>query len=245
MERKSSFLPRFGFAGCARRAGVDGGLRVRRSRGPARHQRASRRQRADPRVAVGQARTRVASNRALAVAERAQCSRRPRYQRKTSCSTPGSPGPRVVRRLSAGEFAASIADLFGDKAAPVAQVFNDSRVLGFTVDSNTLQVQDLNADQLMSNAEAVASWAVSTKLTQLTQLATCSTLDDNCATLFVKNFGRKAFRTAFAEADSRIESYRKLFMAEASFADGVSSVISAMLQSPYFLYRSELGAVGC
>jgi hypothetical protein len=83
-----------------------------------------------------------------------------------TCATPGSPGPRVVRRLSASEFAASIADLFGDKAAPVAQVFNDPRVLGFTVDSNTLRVQNLNADQLMTNAEAVASWAVSMKLPQ-------------------------------------------------------------------------------
>ncbi|MEI9954361.1 MAG: DUF1595 domain-containing protein [Pseudomonadota bacterium] len=159
-----------------------------------------------------------------------------------ACTTAGSPGPRVLRRLTAGEFAASIADLFGDKAAPVGQVFNDSRVLGFTVDSNTLRVQDLNADQLMTNAEAVASWAVSAKLTQLTQLATCSTLDDQCAKLFIKNFGRKAFRTAIPDGDARLGSYSKLFMSEANFADAAASVISAMLQSPYFLYRSEIGA---
>jgi hypothetical protein len=153
----------------------------------------------------------------------------------------GSPGPRVLRRLTAPEFAASIADLFGDKAAPVAEVFNDSRVLGFAVDASTLRVQDLNADQLMTNAEAVASWAATSKLTQLTQLATCSSHDDNCAKLFVKNFGRKAFRTAIPDGDSRIADYVNLFMAEANFADGASSVISAMLQSPYFLYRTELG----
>lgn len=163
---------------------------------------------------------------------------------ESACATPGSPGPRVLRRLTATEFATSIADLFGDKTAPVAQVFNDSRVLGFTVDSATLRVQDLNADQLMTNAEAVASWAVTSKLTQLQQLATCSTLDQNCAKLFVKNFGRKAFRTAIADDDPRIATYSGLFMAEQSFADGASSVISAMLQSPYFLYRSELGAPG-
>jgi hypothetical protein len=161
-----------------------------------------------------------------------------------ACSTPGSPGPRLVRRLTAAEFAASIADLFGDKATPVAQVFNDSRVLGFTVDSNILRVQDLNADQLMTNAEAVASWAVQTKLSQLTQLSTCSTNDANCAKLFIKNFGRKAFRTAIADNDSRIAAYSGLFMAEPTFADGVSAVISAMLQSPHFLYRTEIGAVG-
>jgi hypothetical protein len=165
---------------------------------------------------------------------------------ENACSTPGSPGPRVVRRLTAGEFAASIGDLFGDKTVPVAEVFNDSRVLGFTVDSNTLRVQDLNADQLMTNAEAVANWVVSTpaQMTQITQLATCSTHDANCAKLLIKNFGRKAFRTAIADSDPRIASYSALFMAEADFASGVSTVVSAMLQSPYFLYRSEIGPVG-
>jgi len=159
-----------------------------------------------------------------------------------ACTTAGSPGPGVLRRLTAGEFAASIADVFGDKTAPVAPVFNDARVLGFTVDSATLRVQDLNADQLMTNAEAVASWAVGTpaQLTQLTQLATCSAHETNCANLFVKNFGRKAFRMAVP--DAQVAAYSKLFMAEADFATGVSTVISAMLQSPYFLYRSEIGA---
>lgn len=163
---------------------------------------------------------------------------------ESACSTPGSPGPRVLRRLTASEFAASIADLFGDKAAPVAQVFNDSRVLGFTVDSATLRVQDLNADQLMTNAEAVAGWAVTSKLSQLQQIAGCSSHDANCAKQFVKSFGRKAFRTAIGDNDPRVTSYTSLFMAEPSFADGASAVISAMLQSPHFLYRSELGAPG-
>jgi hypothetical protein len=158
-----------------------------------------------------------------------------------STCTSASPGPRVLRRLTASEFAASIGDLFGDRAgAPVAQVFNDSRVLGFTVDSSTLRVQDLNADQLMTNAEAVASWAVSSKLQQLQQL-TCSTHDESCAKVFVQKFGRRAFRTNIGDNDPRIATYSKLFMAESTFADGAASVISAMLQSPYFLYRSELG----
>ncbi|HKO50265.1 MAG TPA: DUF1588 domain-containing protein [Polyangiaceae bacterium] len=162
---------------------------------------------------------------------------------ETACdSAMDSPGPRVLRRLTAKEFAASIVDLFGDKAVPVAPVFNDVRVLGFTVDSSTLLVKELNADQLMTNAEAVASWAVSaSQLPRVTQLATCSAHDQNCAKLLVKNFGRKAFRTAIPDGDPRIAAYSALFMAETSFADGAASVISAMLQSPYFLYRSEIG----
>jgi len=158
---------------------------------------------------------------------------------ETAC-TGGSPGPGVLRRLTAGEFAASIADLFGDKAAPVAPVFNDSRVLGFAVDSNTLRVQDLNADQLMTNAEAVAAWAVGPG-NKLPQLSTCSTLDETCAKSFIKSFGRKAFRTAISDNDPRLKLYSDLLLAEADFATGASAVISAMLQSPYFLYRSEIG----
>ena len=158
-----------------------------------------------------------------------------------ACSGADSPGPRVLRRLSASEFAKSIKDLFGNAAVPVAPVFNDLRVLGFTVDSATLQVQDLNADQLMTNAEAVASWATSSEqLSKLTQLSTCSALDETCAKNFIKNFGRKAFRTAVD--DAHFAAYTKLFMGEADFASGASAVISAMLQSPYFLYRSEIGA---
>src|SRR6478736_4404556 len=155
--------------------------------------------------------------------------------------TSDSPGPRLMRRLTAGEFAASIVDLFGgDKTVPLSEVFNDSRVLGFTVDSDTLRVQDLNADQLMTNAEAVANWAVTTQLDKLKTLATCSTHELSCGKLFIKNFGRKAFRTAVPDATADIYN-TKLFMTEADFATGVSTGITAMLQSPYFLYRSEIG----
>ncbi|HET7538221.1 MAG TPA: DUF1588 domain-containing protein [Polyangiaceae bacterium] len=162
---------------------------------------------------------------------------------ESSCANKDTPGPRVLRRLTASEFAASIVDLFGDKSVPVAPVFNDSRVLGFTVDSATLLVQDLNADQLMTNAEAVADWAVTNKPAALTQFTQqCSTLSTDCAQKFIQGFGRKAFRRAVGSDE--IAPYRDLFMAEASFDAGVSAVISAMLQSPNFLYRSEIGAVG-
>lgn len=154
-----------------------------------------------------------------------------------ACSS-NSPGPRAVRRLTAAEFNASIFDLFGDKSAPVAAVFNDMRVLGFSVDSNTLTVQGLNADQLMSNAEAVAAWAVQNKLSQI---ANCNTLDANCGKQWIKTFMRKAFRTAIPDNDARIDAYNKIFTAETSFNDGVAAVVSAMLQSPYFVYRTEIG----
>ena len=156
---------------------------------------------------------------------------------ESACSS-GSPGPRMLRRLSASELAATIPALFGDTTAPVATVFQDPAVLGFHVDASSLLVQDLNADQLMSNAEAVAHWAVTTP-SVLSRIAPCTTTDDACQTKLISTFGKRAFRAPLPT--DRVTAYKKIFAAEASFSDGAEAVITAMLQSPFFLYKSELG----
>jgi hypothetical protein len=161
--------------------------------------------------------------------------------------TSNAPGPRKLWRLSGPEFAASIHSIFNDTAgtAPVSTVFSDPTTLGFSIDANSLLVQGLNASQLEDNAEAVAAWAASAG--QLNQFAACAatstgTPATTCATQFIQAFGRRAFRTTLAAGDPRIATYSTLFMAGSSNSDGAQIVISAMLQSPYFLYRSELGA---
>jgi Protein of unknown function (DUF1592)/Protein of unknown function (DUF1588)/Protein of unknown function (DUF1595)/Protein of unknown function (DUF1587)/Protein of unknown function (DUF1585) len=161
--------------------------------------------------------------------------------------TSNAPGPRKLWRLTAAELTASIRSIFGDtaNAAPIATVFSDPSVLGFSIDANALLVQGLNASQLQDNAEAIAAWAASSN--QLASFASCAAStngapDSGCATQFIQAFGKLAFRTTLAAADPRIVSYSTLFMSGSSNADGAQVVISAMLQSPYFLYRSELGA---
>jgi hypothetical protein len=163
--------------------------------------------------------------------------------------TSNAPGPRKLWRLSAPAFAASIHSIFNDtsNAAPVATVFSDPTTLGFSIDANALLVQDLNASQLEDNAEAVAAWAGSSG--QLNQFASCASSTTGapsatCATSFIQAFGRAAFRTTLASSDARIASYSKIFMLGSSNNDGAQAVVSAMLQSPYFLYRSELGTAG-
>jgi hypothetical protein len=155
-----------------------------------------------------------------------------------SACTSNSPGPRMLRRLSASEFAATLPDLFGDSTVTVATVFQDPSVLGFHVDANSLLVQDLNADQLQSNAEAIAHWAVTTS-SVLARIAPCTTTDDACQTKFISAFGKKAFRAPLST--DRVTAYKKIFAAETSFANGAEAVITAMLESPYFLYKTELG----
>jgi hypothetical protein len=155
--------------------------------------------------------------------------------------TSNAPGPRKLWRLSGPELTASIHSIFEDAAgaAPVATVFSDPVALGFSIDANSLLVQGLNASQLQDNAEAVAAWAAASD--KLSLFATCTTQDAACGAQFVQGFGRRAFRTTLAASDARVATYTNLFLAGSSFSDGAQAVVAAMLQSPYFLYRSELG----
>jgi hypothetical protein len=155
--------------------------------------------------------------------------------------TSNAPGPRKLWRLTASELAASIHSIFNDTAgsAPVATVFSDPVTLGFSIDANTLLVQGLNASQLEDNAEAIAAWAATNN--KLSLFASCTTQTQSCGATFIQAFGRRAFRTTLSATDPRIAAYGALFMAGSSFSDGAQAVISAMLQSRYFLYRSELG----
>jgi hypothetical protein len=154
----------------------------------------------------------------------------------SACVT-DAPGPRALRRLTAEQFAESVRDLFRDADVPVSSIFNDPIVLGFSADASALVVKDLTSQQLLNYAESVASWAVAN---HLSALAGCTTMDAACAREFVRGFGKRVFRAPLTVAEA--ERYDALFAAEASFADGMEAVISAMLQSPNFLYRRELGA---
>jgi len=70
-------------------------------------------------------------------------------------------------------------------------------------------------------------------------LSTCTSTDAACRQAFIRNFGKRVHRAPLSDAD--VATYEQIFTAEASFADGAEAVTSAMLQSPYFLYRRELG----
>jgi hypothetical protein len=148
----------------------------------------------------------------------------------------GKPGPRLLRRLTAEQLDNSVRDLFKNPNVPRSDVFNDPEVLGFTGDASALLVRDLGSQQLMTYGEQVARWAVATVAADISP---CNQMTPECRTQFVRQFGLRAFREPLN--DARVARYEKLFASAATFAQGLELTITAMLQSPYFLYRRELG----
>ncbi|RYF12313.1 MAG: DUF1592 domain-containing protein [Deltaproteobacteria bacterium] len=152
--------------------------------------------------------------------------------------TSQAPAPRALRRLTSAELSNTVIDLFGDGMAPSASgVFsNDASIYGFHDVSHALEVRDNGALSMQIYAESVAAYAAQ----HLSQLFTCNSLDANCERSFVTTFGKRAFRRPLSSEE--VEDYLTLFTGMPDFATGASAFISAVLQSPAFIYRSELGA---
>lgn len=152
--------------------------------------------------------------------------------------TSGKPGPRLLRRLTEEQLDNSVRDLFRNPAAPKSNLFNDPQVLGFTGDAGSLLVRDLGSQQLMSYAEQVGRWAVTTPAVVM-GIAPCNQMTADCRSQFIRQFGQRAFRQPLT--DAMVSRYEALFAAGGTFEKGLETTITAMLQSPYFLYRRELG----
>lgn len=148
-------------------------------------------------------------------------------------------GARLLRRLSHDEYEATVAELFL-RPRPSVRFAADPVVEGFDNHARSLAVSALLADQLRAEAERLAEQAAQ----DLERFLPCTPspgLEDDCRDLFLEDFGARAFRRPLEVHE--VERYRALFEATADgdFATGVQWVVTAMLQSPYFLYRSELG----
>lgn len=155
-------------------------------------------------------------------------------------ATCDTPGPRTIRRLTAKQYHNTLVDLFGRDDIPREEVLSDPAVNGFHIDADALQVRDLTGELLMNYAEQVAKWAT-TEGDLKYQISPCTSNDESCYRQFVEEFGAKAFRQPLT-AD-QITTYVAMMTAEkeVSFEAGMEVVLTAMLQSPYLVYRREVG----
>jgi len=152
-----------------------------------------------------------------------------------ACSTPG---PRLIRRLNPSQFRNTLVAAFGSSDVPSTDILADPNLLRFRVDADQRVVRDLDAGLLLDYAETVADWAVQNQ--KFGGLSPCTNAaDKTCEDKFIEGMWLKLAREPIAAADLR--GYEELYDAEANFADGASAVLMTMLQSPYLLYRRELG----
>lgn len=113
----------------------------------------------------------------------------------------------------------------------------ESRPEGFGYDNSAEGglVTSVHVEQYMRAAETLSAAA----LGQRDAWLACDGTSQGCADALVADVGRRVFRRPLSEEESA--SYRALVTAEASVDDGIAVALQAMLSSPNFLYRSEIG----
>ena len=168
-----------------------------------------------------------------------------------TAGTTGEPIPggvaEVTRaaRLNHTQYQNTVNDLFGiddDSAA----AFAPDALNGLTFDTSLdFRVDARLGPQYRTAAEKLATRAVSDAAV-FGHIVTCDTTDSACPSDFIKSFGLRAFRHPLTS--SELTRFLTLFAqgpdlvgSGDAFKDGVSLVVEAMLQSPQFLYRTELG----
>ncbi len=114
----------------------------------------------------------------------------------------------------------------------------ESRPTGFSYDNNADAglVTSVHVEQYLKASAQVAKLA----LGNAGQLVPCGSVHQGaCSKQFVEGFGRRAFRRPLTGAE--VARYEKLAQGQPSHEKAVEAVVRAMVLSPFFLYRSELG----
>ena len=173
----------------------------------------------------------------------------------TSTGTGGSGGAPIeplqpaaggARRLIGRQYTGSIRTLFGDNAAKAAAPPSDPQLNGFeTIGAAILATPATSVETYETTALAIASVVVSdpAALAKILPCAPNGATDYACLRQFVETFGRLAWRRPLTDAQITSVTATGVKAAQAynSFDAGLGTTISALLQSPYFLYIIEVG----
>lgn len=153
------------------------------------------------------------------------------------CAAAPLPGRRL-RRLTRPELVRSTNELAAASVVSVQALASDLVVDGFESSAEKLTVGVLLADQVQTVAESVGAAIGQAPA----RFGGCNMPTDACRDSFIRALGSAAFRRPVD--DTQLAEYRAIY--ELARADGhgaaAALVAEAMLSSPFFLYRQELGA---
>jgi hypothetical protein len=148
--------------------------------------------------------------------------------------------PARVRLLNPDEYNNTVAALLGDTTHPGNSFPTPDGQDGYT--NNAAQtMSDLTAEAMASAAEALTT----TALTHLSNFLPCDptkVVPRTCAGQFIATFGKQAYRRPVTAAETTtLLALYDLGANGGTFSEGIGVVMQEMLQSPSFLYTTELG----
>lgn len=162
-------------------------------------------------------------------------------QGTTACAEGPGAAPTPIRLLTRREFDNAIRDLLGDESKLGQKFTAEQRFLGFDNSAFAFSITELLAEQHEAAAFAIARRAAADPA----KLLGCDPVrqgEDVCVTRFLPGFARRAFRRPLNSSErERLVAFYVQAKASHGFRDGVAMAVQAVLLSPRFLYRLEVG----
>jgi hypothetical protein len=164
-----------------------------------------------------------------------------------SLCTPGNAPPTTrFFRLTHAQYDNAVRALTGLDVRPAADFPADQNQAGFDRGMD-LQVGDALGKAYRATAEALAAQVVATAAAYQKVVGCDPASGDACARTFIAEFGKRVYRRPLTE-DEQSRYFTLFGMADmlvegttsTPFQKGVQTIVEALLQSPFFLYRSEM-----
>jgi Protein of unknown function (DUF1592)/Protein of unknown function (DUF1588)/Protein of unknown function (DUF1595)/Protein of unknown function (DUF1587)/Protein of unknown function (DUF1585) len=157
------------------------------------------------------------------------------------------PAPAGLRRLTLAQYRNSIADLLGPGVTVPADFEPDTALSGFaSIGAALVSLSPHLVEQFETAALAIAHQALSDTANRAALVGCNPTAitDDACVTLFITKLGRRAWRRPLTtdEIPTLVKLVNGIQTSTKSFFGGLEYGLAALLESPHFLYREELGA---
>jgi hypothetical protein len=152
-----------------------------------------------------------------------------------------APAPLV--RLTNGELAATLRDLFPMLQVSALKLAPDNVDEGFDDVASAQSVSSALIEGYDGAASQMAALAVARLATVLPCSAAMPIDEAGCGGGFVRDLAKRAYRrTPGADELARLSGLFDTARTRWGFAKGIELTIRAVLQSPLFLYRAELGS---
>lgn len=150
-----------------------------------------------------------------------------------TCETenPVTYSPRQLRILTVDEYQNTLEDLLNVDRDYRTEILTDGRK-GTFPNNSSANVDEPRANKYWNVAEKVAAWAVENG-----QPFVCD-VNTDCASIFMDDFAYRAFRRPLTNAE--ITTFENIF-SEYPGEAGLEVALTSVLNSPQFLYRSEMG----
>jgi len=146
-----------------------------------------------------------------------------------------------MRRLTRWEYNNTLHDLLGVTDRPADGFPAEAAQFGFDNNAQGAVLSPLVVESYESAASSLAL-RVTQNLPGLLGCDPAVTGEDACASSFVGTFAKRAFRRPLRAAEqTRFEAFYQTSKAAYGFADAIRMLVQAVLQSPNFLYRLEMG----